>query len=66
MLRISFAGDLLLEEWLDSDIVHEKELMQEKLIAVAYTLGTYCTQFSLGEICKQEWVYQCSSSIRGG
>ena len=41
MLRISFAGDLLLEEWLDSDIVHEKELMQEKLIAVAYTLGTY-------------------------
>ena len=40
--------------------------MQGKLIAVAYTLRTYWNQFSLGGICKQEKMQQCSFSIRGG
>ena len=40
--------------------------MQGKLISVAYTLRTYWNQFSLGGIFKQEWVQQCSFSIRGG
>ena len=31
-----------------------KNVMQGKLIAVAYTLRTYRNQFSLGGICKQE------------
>jgi len=32
-----------------------KNVMQEKLIAVVYSLRTYWNQFSLGGICKQEW-----------
>ena len=43
-----------------------KGVMQGKLIAVVYTLRTHWNQFSLGGICKQEWVHQCSFSIRGG
>ena len=31
-----------------------KDVMQGKLIAVVYTLRTYCNQFSMGGICKQE------------
>ena len=31
-----------------------KNVMQGKLIAVAYTLRTYWNQFTLGGICKQE------------
>ena len=42
-----------------------KLLMQGKLIAVAYTLRTYWNQFSLGGLCKQEYMHQCSFSIRG-
>ena len=40
--------------------------MQGKLIAVGYTLRIYGNQFSLGGICKQEEMPQCSFSIRGG
>ena len=36
-----------------------------KVIAVAYTLRTYWNQFSLDGL-KQEKMYQCSVSIRGG
>ena len=43
-----------------------KDVMQGKLIAVVYTLRTYWNQFSLGGICKQEYMHQRSSSIRGG
>ena len=43
-----------------------KGVMQGKLIAVVYTLRTHWNQFSLGGICKQEWVHQCSFSILGG
>ena len=41
-----------------------KNIMQGKLIGVAYTLRTYRNQFSLSGICKQVWVPQCSFSIR--
>ena len=43
-----------------------KVVMQGKLIAIAYTLRTYGNQFSLGGICKQQQIHQCSNSIRGG
>ena len=43
-----------------------KVLIQGKLIAVAYTLRTLCSQFSQGGLCKQEWMHQCLFSIRGG
>ena len=44
-----------------------KVIRQGKLIAaVAYSLRTYWNQFSLGGVCKQEYMHQCSSSIRGG
>ena len=43
-----------------------KVIMQGKLIAVANTLRTYWNQLSLGVICKQEYMHQCSFSIRGG
>ena len=43
-----------------------KVVMQGKLIAVAYTLRSYRNQFSLGGICKQEQMQQCSFSIEGG
>ena len=43
-----------------------KGVMQGKLIAVVYTLRTHWNQFSLGGICKQEQMHQCSFSIRGG
>ena len=42
-----------------------KVIMQGKLIADVYTLRTYWNQFSLGGICKQEYMHQCSFSIRG-
>ena len=48
------------------NILQLKNVMQGKLIAVAYTLRTYWNQFSLGGICKQEQMPQCSFSIRGG
>ena len=43
-----------------------KGVMQGKLIAVMYTLRTHWNQFSLGGICKQKKVHQCSFSIRAG
>ena len=36
------------------DAVIPKVLIQGKLIAVAYTLRTLCSQFSQGGLCKQE------------
>ena len=50
------------KQWKDNKA---KELMQGKLIAVRYTLRTYWNQFSLGGLCKQEKMHQCSFSIRG-
>ena len=38
-------------------------IMQEKLIAVAYTLSTYSNQFSLGGICKQEQMHDQNISL---
>ena len=43
---------------------HPRYLIQGKLIAVASTPNTYWNQFFLGGICKQEYMYQCSSGIR--
>ena len=50
------------------NIVLIKGVMQGKLIAVVYTLRKHWNQFSLGRICKQDWVqlHRCSFSIRGG
>jgi len=36
------------------NILQLKNVIQGKLIAVAYTLRTYWNQFSLGGICKQD------------
>ena len=48
---------LLPSIWFLNNLFNERKkqvLMQEKLIAVVYTLRTYWKQFSLGGICKQE------------
>ena len=45
---------LLITSFKTEAIVTTKNVMQGKLIAVAYTLRTYWNQFSLGGICKQE------------
>ena len=66
-----------LPAWTTNSIVHKilifgrafiivMGVMQGKLIAVMYTLRTHWNQFSLGGICKQELMHQCSFSIRGG
>ena len=43
-----------IEYYMANLLVIIKDIMQGKLIAVAYTLRTYWNQFSLGGICKEE------------
>ena len=49
-----------------ADLLVHKNIMQGKLIGVEYILRTYWNQFSLGGICKQEKMPQCSFNIRVG
>ena len=49
-----FQALLQRNRWALRNQLSTKDLMQGKLIAVAYTLRTYWNQFSLVGICKQE------------
>ena len=51
MLQVEYRKSTIIEI---QHIELAKDVMQEKLIAVVYTLRTYWNQFSVGGICKQE------------